>query len=255
MLPTIVYREYRPPRALAPYVDCFWSHTSHAGSGDRTTQRVLPDGCIDIIVDVSASVGAEGKVVGAMTRALVVTATDGTEVVAVRFRPGGAQPFLRSGMSELTDHVEPLGDVWPDSGPLADSLARAPGIVGKVAVLAHELTRRLAVVGPVDPFVEAAVSAIATGEARVDRLGERVGLSRQALTRKFKHSVGIGPKKLARVLRMQRVLALAGDVPRSAWAELALEAGYCDQAHMIGELKRLTGLAPGALVSTGEPEA
>jgi AraC-like DNA-binding protein len=52
---------------------------------------------------------------------------------------------------------------------------------------------------------------------------------------------------LARVLRLQRMLALApwaGD----NLARLAAEAGYADHAHLASETVALTGLTPRALL-------
>jgi AraC-like DNA-binding protein len=52
------------------------------------------------------------------------------------------------------------------------------------------------------------------------------------------------------VLRLQRVLALAGRLPQAGatLAALAADAGYADQAHMSRELQALTGRSPAALL-------
>ena len=100
----VPYTELAPPIDLAPYVDRFWLRTS---LGDpvqpaRTT-RVLPDGCVDVIVH--AERGAV-EVVGAMTRAFEVPEAP-ADLVAVRFRPGTAAAIARCSLDDLTDrHVE-----------------------------------------------------------------------------------------------------------------------------------------------------
>ncbi|MGB8945924.1 MAG: helix-turn-helix domain-containing protein, partial [Streptomyces sp.] len=55
------------------------------------------------------------------------------------------------------------------------------------------------------------------------------------------------PKTLARVLRLQRALALA----RSglAFAETAVVSGFADQAHLARDVKELTGMPLGELLS------
>ena len=52
------------------------------------------------------------------------------------------------------------------------------------------------------------------------------------------------------MLRLQRVLALAGRGPRREMplAALAAAAGFADQAHMSREVQALTGRSPGALL-------
>jgi hypothetical protein len=71
--------------------------------------RVMPDGCIDILVDCAA--GAPAVVVGAMTRAQVVVFDAPVQLIAVRFRPGGAVPFLRLPVDELTDQDVACADL------------------------------------------------------------------------------------------------------------------------------------------------
>ena len=53
-------------------------------------------------------------------------------------------------------------------------------------------------------------------------------------------SVGYGPKMLARVARLRRLIAQTDD----SLAIRALNAGYASQAHMNEEVRRLTGTTP-----------
>ena len=48
------YREYPPCSALDEYIECYWSREARVGGESPTTQRVLPDGCVDILFDLSA---------------------------------------------------------------------------------------------------------------------------------------------------------------------------------------------------------
>ena len=74
-------------------------------------------------------------------------------------------------------------------------------------------------------------------------------MSERQLRRRFADAVGYGPKTLARVLRFQRFLALAGR--GDDLAGLAFEAGYADQAHLTRECRRLSGRTPAELVASG----
>ncbi len=57
---------------------------------------------------------------------------------------------------------------------------------------------------------------------------------------------GYGPKTLARILRLQRGLALARcGVP---FAETAARAGYADQPHLAREVRDLAGTTLGELL-------
>jgi methylphosphotriester-DNA--protein-cysteine methyltransferase len=59
-------------------------------------------------------------------------------------------------------------------------------------------------------------------------------------------------KTLARILRLQRMLALVsrGELARVGLAGIALAAGYADQAHMTAECTRLAGKPPARLIAS-----
>lgn len=80
-----------------------------------------------------------------------------------------------------------------------------------------------------------------------------MGMSLRQLERKFEQLVGLSPKQLARIIRFQSVFRSAGCTPAPAWAEVALDCGYYDQAHFIREFKQLSGQSPAALFAAGSP--
>ncbi len=94
------YREYSPHPALRPYVDRFWVRSIEA---EARPQLILPDGCIDLMVRLDSSF--EAFAIGTMTRAIVFDPKPSGRVVAVRFRPGAAAPFLALAADELTDRT------------------------------------------------------------------------------------------------------------------------------------------------------
>ena len=78
-----------------------------------------------------------------------------------------------------------------------------------------------------------------------------VGVSGRQLQRRVCDAAGYGPKTLARVLRFRRLQALAP----APLAELALDAGYADQAHMTAEVTRLAGISPVRFLKDRTPTA
>jgi hypothetical protein len=150
--PTGAYVEYAPPASLAPHVGCFWSRTaSYDAAGAPRTHRVLPDGCVDIVVDLAApaspapdsSVSLTALAVGAMTGPLILTDDANTSFLGVRFRPGVAGVLFGIPVSELTDERVPLADVWPESEALCEGLAGAPDTIGRIRTLSASVARRL----------------------------------------------------------------------------------------------------------------
>jgi AraC-like DNA-binding protein len=86
--------------------------------------------------------------------------------------------------------------------------------------------------------------------ARITQVAEASGVSRRWLTRVFAEEVGLTPKRFARVQRflatLRRIGAQLGAQQRINWAQLALECGYYDQAHLSNEFRTFAGVCPSA---------
>jgi AraC family transcriptional regulator len=86
----------------------------------------------------------------------------------------------------------------------------------------------------------------AEGCPHTDRLAQRLGVSRPWLARAYRRWRGEG---LGEALRRRRVAAAAilleGADP--SLADVAAEAGFCDQSHMNRAFKRLVGRTPAAI--------
>jgi AraC-like DNA-binding protein len=243
--PTSIYREQRPPPALAAHVMCVWSQVIGAGA-TAYRHRVLPDGCADLVW-----IGeAPAAVAGPATGPVVVALPPHTLVVGVRLRPGVAAGVLGLPASGLADRDTPLRDIWrPGADALCARVTEEPAIATRLAAAAAALAGRLAEAGPPDPMIAAATRWLARHPAgRIADLARLLELGERRLRRRFANAVGYAPKTLQRVLRLQRVLTLAGRSRDMSLAALAAEAGYADQAHMSRDLQALTGRGPGALL-------
>jgi AraC-like DNA-binding protein len=241
------YAERTPSPPLRSLIACMW-----AFANPRNGHRVLPDGCIDILLR-----NERASVVGTMRRAITVPGLP-TAVLGIRLRPGEA-PRLFPGASELTDSTAMLDELWGDDGrvleaALVDLLAAATRErLDAAAILRRAqpdieraLCARLAAHGEaVDLRVRSVASLLASGTP-VRAAAERVGLSERQLARRFTERVGVGPKMFARVRRLQRAAQLLADGVAPCVA--ATTAGYADQAHFTRDSSELAGVTPGVLL-------
>jgi AraC-like DNA-binding protein len=261
--PADAYVEYAPPASLAPHVECFWSRSSsHEPTGAPRPHRVLPDGCVDIVVGfdarrsaaVESGVALSALAVGAMTKPLVFADAPNASFLGVRFRPGAAGVLFGIPVSELTDERVPLAYLWRESEALCEGLAGAPDTVGRIRTLSASIARRLLAApgGPPPAVLTAAARIVAArGDLSIQGLATELGVTRQHLARSFGQHVGLSPKMFARIMRARGVLKRARGRADVDWSSIALDAGYYDQSHLIAELKELTGLAPGAWAAGG----
>ncbi len=173
-----------------------------------------------------------------------------TSVVGVHFRPGGALPFLGVPPGELADRHADLELLWGRSAAteLRERLCAATTSTERFAVLESALRSRLPADVPGHRAVPFALEQLARPGSTVGGVAASVELSRRRFTQIFTSEVGMAPKHLSRVLRFQRVSALARRAEAPDWGQLALACGYFDQSHLINEVREFAGTTPVGLI-------
>ncbi len=232
-----MYREIDPPPALAPFVECFWVSESPRGR----CQRILPDGCIDLLLYSRGKQLIDVQVVGAMTRYHDVALRGGESILGVRFQPGMAGTCLSCDLPSLNDKTARLTDVAGRAAiPLVRHLAECSSIEARIEALGSRL-----ILQPKVTEVQQAIGQLVRNPARatVSAFAGAAGLGDRQFRRACVRQSGLGPKQLSRILRFRHALRLLRDRAQNL-AGLALECGYYDQAHMIRDFRLLAGTSP-----------
>lgn len=168
--------------------------------------------------------------------------------VEVSLTPLGVRAVLGTRASDLAGSIVALGEVDPSLEALVEQVALSTtprqriehAVRGLLAVARPDATE------PTRPEVGLALARLTRG-ARVDDVAAETGLSRRHLTTLVKAETGLAPKAYHRVARLQRSCS---DLKRSArhgrpsLAEVAVRAGYTDQAHMTRDWTELAGVTP-----------
>ncbi|WP_434598726.1 helix-turn-helix domain-containing protein [Streptomyces sp. A5-4] len=220
-----------------------WTHT--APPAPAVAHPVLPDGCMDLL-------WSEGRllVAGPDTHAHPGGDKPGAAYAGVRFAPGAGPAILGIPAHELRDRRVELADLWPGATVRARA-ARIAGAPDPAAALEDLVLRLAADTGPPDPVLRAVAGQLNAGRT-VAATADAVGLGARQLHRRSLAAFGYGPKTLARVLRLQRALALVRG--GSTYADAAIAAGCADQAHLSREMRDLAGLTLGAYVALANSE-
>lgn len=147
----------------------------------------------------------------------------------------------------LRGRVVPLSE-WSRGPRLRGALAGLEPDAG-LRVLAQQLEAH----GHAPPArvdrVARAVAWLEAGPALgVGEVARRLGLSHAYLDREFTRVVGLGPRRLAAILRVRGLLDGLDVFSDLDWVALSAEHGWYDQAHMIRDFKRYTGVTPSAYV-------
>lgn len=256
---TQAYREWAPPPDLATRVEAIWA-LSGDGPAPPDPERVLPDGCAELILNFADPVEhypAPGRgvrqprvmFVGQIDGPFHIRPTGRLDLLGVRFRPGGARAWIPVPQHELVGLGLPLGFLAPRlsralDGPACDAPDPAARVAGIVTALREE-HRHLGPT-PVDQAVRLLLDQ--WGAVSVDAVAAAAGLSPRQLDRRFLDQVGLRPKLLARICRFQRVFH-ALERGSGSWTRVAVECGYYDASHLIRDFRAFAGDAPARLLA------
>ena len=253
------YREIIPGPPLNKHVECFWTLESSAPS--TQPERILPDGCIELILnfgdpfsqhcDNTRKLQPKNFLVGQMTGPIMISPSGHVQLIGIRFHPGGTLPFFRMALHEVTDRVVELGGVSSSlERDLLDVTSQSPSLVEKIRAIETFLTKRLTNREHDSWLMRIAARIVdSRGLIGVDELANDAGIGGRQLERRFLREVGIGPKLMGRIIRFQHVFR-AVEQSNSAWAEIAVECGYYDQAHLIRDFNQFAQQTPVVLFSS-----
>jgi AraC-like DNA-binding protein len=240
---------------LAGSIDRLWYFDGTLGT---PRERVFPDGTLELIVqlDTPHRPGVDAPadrfppvcMTGLRTTAEVVEAPPGRcRVLGVRLTPSGAFRLLNTSLSGLTGTVDLHDVLGTAAAELATRVHGARDGVSAVRSAAAWAARRIARGPAADTTVQRALAAIAAdgGTRSMATLDAWHGRSRARFAATFRDRVGVSPKRFARLVRFDRALAAIthGD---ATLGEIALAAGYYDQAHFTAEFRAHAGLTPSA---------
>jgi AraC-like DNA-binding protein len=239
------FREFAPPASLAGTVECIWLR--QRWRPQETTLGVLPDGRVDLVWATNGQI----VVMGPQTRAANRPLPSRAAAIGVRFCPGAGPPILGIPALELVDRQVPLEaiDTHPASR-LRKAVANFEAVAAAPAAV-ESVLRRLMTASTLDRVVLGAARLLHDPTARVDQVATELAISERQLQRRFRATIGYGPKTLQRVLRFRRMLAAlaCGRDAVGGMARIAYESGYCDQAHLARECQLLSSLGPARLAT------
>lgn len=181
---------------------------------------------------------------------VLIEHTGGIHGVEVVLAPWAAFELFGVALCDLPElGAEPADLLGVRVHHLSGRLAQASGWPARFAVLDQFLLRCRQEGRRASERVVAAWQRLERSRGRVEitALAESVRWSQRQLERKFAEQVGLTPKRLARVLRLQHAAALlsAGHSP----GEVASVCGFYDQAHLTRECTALTGRPPLRLIA------
>jgi AraC-like DNA-binding protein len=251
------YQTFEPDQNLGGFVKCYWTLESPKEERPQR-QTIVPDGCMEMIFhygDLYRQYKEKGNsiiqprcfVIGQLTQPLEIAPTGETGIFSVRFHPDGFMPFATIPIRDMDNKAVALAELFGKDGQaIAEQVLNAGATTDRIRLVEEFLISRLTDSKVIDRVVQSTVDIILTanGQLSVNELTARLNVNRRQLERKFSAAIGLSPKQLSRVIRLQATLKMLLNNQFTSLTALAYEGEYYDQAHFIKDFKELTGLTP-----------
>ncbi len=248
------YHEWKPP-LLAGFVDRIWCS---AGRVALPRKRIFPNTSVELIVSLGEPMQLSdrrgvhrldaGSLSGLQAGPVVLELGASFDTLGIRLRPAGAYALLAGAVAEVSDRTHDLDALLGRAAAeLAERCHGARSPEARLRCADAWLRARLAAPRRLDPAIAWSAAALeqSGGVLPIAALRAETGYSKARLAAAFRAQIGFSPKRYARIVRLRRAMALL-HAGRLSAVEVALDAGYADQAHMVSDFRDLTGLTPGA---------
>lgn len=257
------YQTFQPHQDLEALVSCYWTLEIPAEYGSER-QRIVPDGCIEMAFILGEDIKRytsqdefilqpRAMVLGQTLAPFFIEPTGYVNTFAIRFYPYGFANFVTTPIEQLANKETPLTSLFEASivNELKRSIIDAEDSKQRIAVIEKFLLGRLHEQSTIDSIVKQTVDALLTsnGTATITTILKEDLSKRRQLERNFKKQIGVSPKQLGKVIRLQSALKMLLNKETDSLTKIAYESDYFDQAHFNKDFKEFTGISPTAFLN------
>jgi len=260
------YQTFEPHPHLKSLIKCYWI-LEVPPHGDYQKQLIIPDGCIEMIFTLGDDVKRytsndkfiiqpREMVLGQITGPFFIQPTGYVNTFAVRFYPYGFANFVSVPIKKLANKETPLKLLFGEkqSRELRQKIQKATDTRKRIKIIEAFLLNKLKDKTTIDSIVKNTVDMMVStkGRTSINSILKNDLTKRRQIERKFLKSVGISPKKLGKVIRLQAVLKILLNKPSENLTKLAYDNEYYDQAHFTKDFKEFTGTTPKEFLRDGK---
>jgi len=236
----ITYKEHRIS-SLVKYCFCIWEMNSRSCVENTVNNTVIPDACIDLIIDFSNN---EMYFSGFSKDTRSIELTGNIDFLGIRFKPGAFFTLFNISADQVMDNLVNFTDI--DSANI-DELFKTDNTKQRLKILENYILDKISKISDNNAhyieFVDELYSDLS--DEMIDNLSPNK--SSKTIYRHAKKIYGLTPKNLTNILRLHFVMNVlfAGN---KTLLEIANDCGFYDQSHFIKEIKKYTSVSPVALL-------
>lgn len=264
---------YDPGPVLSRYIDNLmlvdinWKEAPH----EHSVWRLIPFGQVSMLFlfGDAHQYNLEGPqfemkqtrrafMVGQLTRPIWLKFSGHTRLIKIQFKSAGIHQLLPINMQEFTNVPSlDLEAVW--GAPvhlLLEKLYHAQTDGQRIADMKHFLEERIFPPSEMIDYVDFAIRQLKLhrGNISIQTMEKRLGITSRHLERLFRAKVGLSPKELSKIIRLNHALQELQAHAGTSLFSLSHAIGYYDQAHFSRDFKSIAGVAPSKLLSEASSE-
>ncbi len=252
------YQTFLPNSDLKSLISCYWTLEVPAES-DTQKQRIIPDGTIEmafILGDDIKRYTSENEfiiqpramVLGHTIEPFYIEPTGYVNTFAIRFYPYGFANFISMPIKNLANKETPIELFFGEktANQLEQKIIEATNSSERIEIIEDFLLDKLNEKTTIDNIVKTTIDALlaTNGSASISEILKENLSKRRQLERKFIKQIGVSPKQLGKVIRLQTALKMLLNKKSKNLTDIAYESEYFDQAHFTKDFKEFTGINP-----------
>lgn len=256
------YQTYQPNADLEALISCYWTLEVPAETSAQK-QRIIPDGCIEMAfilgddikrytTDQDFILQPRAMVLGQTIEPFFIEPTGYVNTFAVRFYPYGFANFVSIPIQDLANKETPIAVLFGEKNAtiLEQKIIQATNSKQRIAIIEHFLLEKLKDKSTIDIIVKQTVDALlsSNGNESITTILKADQSKRRQLERNFKKQIGVSPKQLGKLIRLQTALKMLLNEDAQSLTNIAYESAYFDQSHFIKDFKEFTGINPKAFL-------
>jgi AraC-like DNA-binding protein len=251
------YQTFEPHPVLSALVKFYWTLEVPFDPSNQK-QKIIPDGCIEMtfnfrdkikryVAEDDFIIHPDAMVMGQRTQSYFIEPVGDVDSFAICFYPYGFANFVGTPLEQLVDVETPIGSLFgaQPANALEQSIREAASTQERIKIIEAFLFERLHQDSTIENLVKTTVDALlaTNGSSPINQILKGNLSKRRQLERNFKKQIGISPKQLGKVLRLQTALKMLLNQEESL-TTIAYESEYFDQAHFIKDFKEFIGTTP-----------
>lgn len=252
------YQTFQPNSDLHAFIKCYWTLEVPAGHNPEK-QRIIPDGCIEMAFILGDDIKRftsetefilqpRAMVLGQTMEPFYIQPTGDVDTFAIRFYPYGFANFVNTPVRNLANRETPISLLFGEvaANALEQNIINAADTHQRIEIIETFFLGMLTEKTTIDQIVKSTIDALlaTSGSTSINSILKEDLSKRRQLERKFIQQIGISPKQLGKVIRLQTALKMLLNPKDETLTQIAYESQYYDQNHFIKDFKEFTGTTP-----------